>query len=105
MVGKPTIPPAVHAKIRKLAKAGHSERSLVELCGVSLYTVRKALKGDEFLEAERARHRAMGADRYKARKTDPAYLEYQAAANALPERREKVRQAMAALRAARRKGE
>jgi hypothetical protein len=99
MAGKPTIPPRVHAKIRKLDAQGVSRAAIAEMIPCSLYTVRKALDPD-FAESERERQR--GIDR-SDRQENPDYLAYQAAFAATEARREQVRARMAALRAERRK--
>lgn len=97
MTGKPTIDPKIHARIRKLAKAGHSRPAIQEQLGVSNYTVRKALDPD-FLDRERERQRALGPARYAARKDDPDYRARQKAHADTDAYREAARARMAALR-------
>ena len=87
MSGKPTIPPTVHSTIRMLSNQGVGRKAIAEKLGGSGYTIRKALDPD-FVERERERQRRI--DR-SARRKDPAYLAYQAAWSASPERREQLR--------------
>lgn len=100
MAGKPTVPARVHARIRTLAKRGMDKTAIAEMVGCSLYTVRKATEPD-YAEQERERHRSYGAERYKNRKDDPAYVAYQSEYKTTPKMLEQARLRMAALRARR----
>lgn len=97
MTGKPTIPKSVHAKIRKLHKAGMTVTAIAGAIGCSTYTVRKAIDPD-FVERERVRQRELGPERYAARKMDEAYLAYQEQYSKTEQRRAKARESMARLR-------
>ncbi len=100
MVGKPSIPPSVLARIKTLAAEGMSQKAIATIVGVSRKTVLKTIDPD-FAERERERQRRVDAARAAKRRSDPAYHEYQQAYGATEKRRAQVRERMAALRAAR----
>lgn len=99
MAGKPSIPPSVHAHIRTLYSQGVGKKAIGTALGVSKYTVERALD-EGYAEREAARQRKNYPHRHRQRRDDPAYIEAQAKYAAKPERLAKVRQAMAAHRAA-----
>jgi uncharacterized protein involved in type VI secretion and phage assembly len=75
MSGRPRISPKIHAKIRKLAAAGESGKSIMRIVGCSVYTVGVALDPD-FRKKEAARHREKYPERHGERLNNPGYVAY-----------------------------
>lgn len=97
MAGKPRIPAAIHARIRKLHASGEGPSAIAKKLRCSNYTVRKALDS-QFVVRERARLRVIDAVRTPERAKDPRHRAYQAAYADRDEYREASRLRMAALR-------